>query len=87
MRFSILSYTKAASEPVVGGPTLEEMTPGIVRLLCKWWGWERRTQTEDKEDRRNQADRLIGYALEDVQELFVDQHGVPHALIGGELCR
>jgi hypothetical protein len=77
-----------AGEPVVGGPTLEEFAPGIVRLLCKWWGWERKTQKEDKtaekEDRRNQADRLIGYALEDVQELFVDQHGAPHALIAGE---
>ena len=40
--------------------------------------------SEQREDRRNQADRLIGYALEDVQELFVDQHGVPHALIEGE---
>jgi Bifunctional DNA primase/polymerase, N-terminal len=28
----------AAPEPVVGGPTLEEMAPGVVRLLCKWWG-------------------------------------------------
>ena len=41
-------------------------------------------KAEEKEERRNQADRLIGYALEDVQELFVDQHGAPHALIGGE---
>src|SRR5919107_545952 len=77
-----------AGEPVVGGPTLEEYAPGIVRLLCKWWGWERKTQKEDrpeeKEERRNQADRLIGYALEDVQGLFVDQHGAPHALIDGE---
>ena len=77
-----------AREPVVGGPTLEEYAPGIVRVLCKWWGWERKAQTEDKpeekEVRRNQADRLIGYALEDVQELFVDQHGAPHALIEGE---
>jgi hypothetical protein len=37
--------------------------------------------SEEKEGRRNQADRLIGYALEDVQELFVDQHGAPHALV------
>jgi hypothetical protein len=77
----------AAGEPVVGGPTLEEITPGIVRLMCKWWGWERKAQAEkgeEKEERRNQADRLIGYALEDVQELFVDQHGAPHALIDGE---
>src|SRR5215218_6865967 len=41
-------------------------------------------KTEEKEERRNQADRLIGYALEDVQELFVDQHRGPHALIDGE---
>jgi hypothetical protein len=45
-------------------------------------GTERKA--EEKEERRNQADRLIGYALEDVQELFVDQHGAPHALIDGE---
>ena len=60
----------------------------MVRLLCKWWGWERKAQkedeTEEKEERRNQADRLIGYALEDVQDLFIDQHGAPHALIDGE---
>ena len=77
----------AAGEPVVGGPTLEEIAPGIVRLMCKWWGWERKAQAEkgeEKEERRNQADRLIGYALEDVQELLVDQHGAPHALIDGE---
>ena len=77
-----------AGEPVTGGPTLEEYAPGIVRLLCKWWGWERKEQaeekTEEKEERRNQADRLIGYALEDVQELFVDQHGAPHTLIADE---
>jgi hypothetical protein len=64
------------------------MAPGIIRLLCKWWGWERKAQaegkTEVKEERRNQADRLIGYTLEDVQDLFVDQHGAPHALIDGE---
>ena len=75
-------------EPVVGGPTLDEYAPGIVRLLCKWWGWERKPKAEDKpeekEERRNQADRLIGYALENVQKLFVDQHGAPHALIDGE---
>jgi hypothetical protein len=76
----------AAGEPVVGGPTLEEYAPGVVRLLCKWWGWERKAQPggEEKEERRNQADRLIGYALEDVQELFVDQHDAPHALKAGE---
>jgi hypothetical protein len=81
----------AAGEPVVGGPTLEELRPGVVRLLCKWWGWERKAQEEqqeaapaEKEDRRNQADRLIGYALQDAQALFVDQHSAPPALVDGE---
>src|SRR5215217_3901104 len=41
-------------------------------------------KAEEKEERRNQADRLIGYALEDVWGLFVDQHRAPHALIDGE---
>jgi len=76
-------------EPVVGGPTLEESVPGIVRRLCKWWGWEREKPEapepeEGKEDRRNQGDRLIGYALKDLEALFVDQHGAPHALVSGE---
>jgi hypothetical protein len=78
----------AVGEPVVGGPTLDEYAPGMVRLLCKWWGWNRHEASEstpeEKEDRRNQADRLIGYALKDVEGLFVDQHGAPHALVGGE---
>jgi Bifunctional DNA primase/polymerase, N-terminal len=77
-----------AGEPVVGGPTLEEYAPGIVRLLCKWWGWSKQDPqpepVQEKEEKRNQADRLIGYALENVEELFVDQHGAPHALIDGE---
>ena len=54
----------AAGEPVVGGPTLEEHAPGIVRLLCKWWGWnrtERRRGGEDAEEERKptQAELLV----------------------------
>ena len=77
-----------AGERVVGGPTLEESAPGVVKLLCKWWGWEDRKparEDPDREDRRNQGDRLIGYALEALgsDDLFTDQHGDPHALIDG----
>jgi hypothetical protein len=78
----------AAGEPVVGGSTLDEYAHGMVRLLSKWWSWSREERPEsgpeEKEDRRNQADRLIGYALKDVENLFVDQHGAPHALVDGE---
>src|SRR5215217_779442 len=46
---------------------------------------EKTGQTDGvREDRGNQADRLIGYALTDLESLFVDQHGAPHALVGGE---
>ena len=77
-----------AGETAVGGPALEEHAPGIVKLLCKWWSWENRKPagegSEEKEDRRNQVDRLIAYALKDAAALFVDQHGAPHALVDGE---
>lgn len=43
---------------------------------------------EDKQERRSQADRLIGYALDalgnEPAPLFVDQHGAPHALVDGD---
>jgi hypothetical protein len=55
-----------AGEPVVGGPTLEDLRPGMVKLLYKWWGWERRSQEEaaptheDEEERKpTQAELLI----------------------------
>jgi hypothetical protein len=78
----------ANGEPTVGGQTLEDMEPGMVRQLRKYWGWHREVrkenQQEEKEKRRNQGDRLIGYALEDAEALFADQHGAPHALVDGE---
>lgn len=40
--------------------------------------------SEEKAERRNQADRLIGYALSGARELFTDQVGAPHALVNGE---
>jgi hypothetical protein len=41
-------------------------------------------QTPDANKKRNQADRLIDYALESGAELFVDQVGAPHVLVSGE---
>jgi len=56
-----------AGEPVVGGTTLEEYVPGIVRVLCKWWGWEDRKsaeelpaeEAEEKEEKFTQAQLLV----------------------------
>jgi Protein of unknown function (DUF3987)/Bifunctional DNA primase/polymerase, N-terminal len=31
----------AVGEPVVGGPKLEESTPGVAKRLSRWWSWER----------------------------------------------
>jgi len=28
-----------AGEEVVGGPTLEQVSPGLPRVLSRWWGW------------------------------------------------
>src|SRR5215204_4288899 len=71
-------YRNRTTREALSGKTEFYKAPKTVKLAN---GTERKTE---KEEKRNQADRLIGYALEDVQELFVDQHGAPHALIAGE---
>lgn len=89
-----------AEDRATGVPSLEEITPGLYAELEEIFAWRAKITvggkspdgadnqdsggTEEKEDRRNQADRLIGYALEDVGELFTDQHGAPHGLVDGE---
>src|SRR5918994_1708827 len=72
-------YRNRTITEALSGKTEFYKAPKTVKLAD---GTERKA--EEKEERRNQADRLIGYALEDVQELFVDQHAAPHALIAGE---
>jgi hypothetical protein len=46
----------ARGEPVVGGSTLEDMEPGMVRQLRKYWGWHR----EEKEEEPGAYER-VGY--------------------------
>jgi Bifunctional DNA primase/polymerase, N-terminal len=88
----------AAGENVSGGPTLDELAPGVSRLLTRWWGWGQESrevaapeQSDEEEEApkrrkqlRSQPDRLIDYALDFGAELFVDQLGSPHALVDGE---
>jgi hypothetical protein len=42
------------------------------------------SEQEGTQARRNQADRLVEYARREVGALFVDQFGMPHALVDGE---
>jgi NrS-1 polymerase HBD domain len=72
-------YRNRTITEALSGKTEFYEAPRSVKLAD---GTERKT--EEKEERRNQADRLIGYALEDVDGLFVDQHGAPHGLIDSE---
>jgi Bifunctional DNA primase/polymerase, N-terminal len=77
----------AAGEPVVGGPTLEEQVPGVVRLLCKWWGWNKRKSGDetagahaDSEDRKpTQAELLVGCV--DGADLFHTPAGDSYATV------
>jgi hypothetical protein len=72
-------YRNRTITEALSGKTKFYKAPKTVKLAD---GTEHKA--EEKEERRNQADRLIGYALEDVRGLFVDQHRAPHALIDGE---
>lgn len=35
-----------AGRPVTGGPTLDQLAPGIPEILTKWWSWGRETMGE-----------------------------------------
>ena len=57
----------ASGEAVVGGPTLEELVPGLVGLLSQWWGWQSskgavtngNTASDDKPTEDELRDRWI----------------------------
>lgn len=72
----------AAGEPVVGGPTLEEHAPGVVRLLCKWWSWDAREPEaggHHEERKPTQAELLIGCAAG--AEFFHTSEGDAYATV------
>jgi len=65
-----------------GGTTLrKEGFEKLVRGLANIFGWDEQEGGGAKQG--NQAKRLVTYALEDAEELFLDQNGTEHALIDG----
>ena len=67
----------AEGEPVVGGPTLEEIAPGVPRLLAKWWGWPEHSEAGDPHRGPTQAELLLRHAQS--AELFHAPEGVAYA--------
>jgi hypothetical protein len=50
---------------VTGGPTLEELAPGVPSLMARWCGWSQAQEDSDEDDGvpdKSQTDILIGYA-------------------------
>ena len=75
---------------VSGGPTLNKTVPGLAGKLADTLGWGGasadmgegpRSQGGAADDKRNQADRLIQYALDTGAPLFVDHLGEEHVLV------
>jgi hypothetical protein len=74
---------------VTGGPRLkEEYDERLPSKLATALGWQKTDWSEGGssrgDDRRNQADRLVQYALDAGVPLFVDQFQAPHTLVDGE---
>jgi hypothetical protein len=64
-----------------GGRKLAELDPKLPAKIADFLQWKDAPAEGAKDG--NQAKRLIGYALEDSSELFLDQNDAPHALADG----
>jgi hypothetical protein len=69
----------ADGENTTGGPSLAARNPEMYAALENVF--KRPSNGAAKEG--NQAQRLVGYAMADAFELFLDQNGTEHALIAG----
>ncbi|MDP9484434.1 MAG: phage/plasmid primase, P4 family [Actinomycetota bacterium] len=47
-----------AGEEVSGGPSLEEMAPGVPKLISRWWGWEKKRKGRGSKDEEPTHDEL-----------------------------
>lgn len=84
----------SAGEPVVGGPSLEEVAPGVVRLLCRWWKWDRGRdaggatdagrEPSDDADRAFTAAELLAEELPPVRWIVPDILPEGVTILGGK---
>jgi hypothetical protein len=69
---------------VTGGPSLEEMAPGVPDLIANWCGWRNTGHEDDNSSGEAanlpQAEQLLAYA-EEHAELFHDPDGVAYATV------
>src|SRR5215213_2069745 len=42
------THKLASGADVVGGGRLEELTPGLPRVLARWWGWSLRREPQER---------------------------------------
>jgi hypothetical protein len=74
----------ASGENTTGGPSLEARNPEMYEALRAALGEDEKPSSgRGAAKEGNQAQRLIGYAMADADELFLDQNGTEHALIAG----
>lgn len=60
------------------------MSTLLNQILGQVYPEEKKNQPDEKKSRPSIVDRLIGYALADLRELFLDQFGQAHALVNGQ---
>jgi hypothetical protein len=54
---------------VTGGPTLEELAPGVPALLIKWWGWSRSGRRRKKEEQKQKTP-----THDELRERWLERH-------------
>jgi hypothetical protein len=72
----------ANGENTTGGPSLEARNPEMYEALRVALGDDEKSPSGAAKE-GNQAQRLISYAMEGADELFLDQNGTEHALVDG----
>jgi hypothetical protein len=78
-----LAKLKEEGTNVTGGPSLEELAPGVPELIANWYGWRDRENDDSSGGSANlpQTEQLLRYA-EELAELFHDPDELAYATVG-----